>query len=78
MFVKQFCLRVCAAIVGCAMLLLPSAFGRDVSTLVPVGVARVDITPTGPVRLAGYASREVEVDTVGHATLGEGPGHRCE
>src|SRR4051812_39075721 len=34
----------------------PSAGGQEVS----VGVARVDITPDGPIRLSGYLVREAE------------------
>ncbi len=34
--------------------------GDDSSKLMPVGVAQIDITPDGPIRLCGYASREVE------------------
>lgn len=36
----------------------------DLRDLTPIGVAQVDITPTGPVRLAGYASRESETETI--------------
>jgi len=32
----------------------------DKSPLIPVGVARVDITPNGPIRLAGYGNRRTE------------------
>ena len=50
---------------------------------VPVGVARVDITPDGPIRLTGYGNRRTESDGVTHrlwakalaigGDLGDGP-----
>jgi hypothetical protein len=33
---------------------------------VPVGVARVDVTPEGPIRLTGYGNRQAESDGVTH------------
>lgn len=43
---------------------LANAAAQDESNLLPVGVAKVEITPTGPIRLAGYNSRKQETTTV--------------
>lgn len=48
---------------------------------IPVGVARIDITPEGPIRLCGYASRQTESDgiagqlTASALAMGGGDGH---
>ncbi len=41
-----------------ATALLPAAPGSDRPALIPLGAARVDVTPTEPIRLTGYASRK--------------------
>lgn len=42
----------------------PTASGTPPATLIPVGVASVDITPEGPIRLSGYGSRAHESEGV--------------
>ncbi len=54
-------LRFTVFVVLVAALALPAAAKE---TLYSVGVARVDITPDYPVRLAGYAVRKTECDSV--------------
>lgn len=44
--------------------LLPAHDPRDDAPLVPVGVAKLDITPTTPIRLTGYGSRAAESEGV--------------
>ncbi len=50
-----------AAVLFCAS--LPAHSADD--TLLPVGVAKVDITPEYPIRLSGYGSRRAESEGVG-------------
>ncbi|HQR07422.1 MAG TPA: neutral/alkaline non-lysosomal ceramidase N-terminal domain-containing protein, partial [Gemmatales bacterium] len=50
-------------IVICLMLLLPSGLYAQ-PTAVPVGIAKVDITPDYPIRLAGYGFRRTESEGV--------------
>jgi len=38
--------------------------GRSTAGLIPVGVAKVDVTPDYPVRLAGYAGRKTESEGI--------------
>jgi len=42
--------------------------------LYQIGVAKVDITPTYPIRLTGYAARNAESEDVVPASLGQGAG----
>ncbi len=60
LFVPRLCIPA-AVLLAC---LSASVLANEASSVVPVGVAQVDITPTGPVRLAGYASRETETETI--------------
>lgn len=55
------CWRLKIAVVMMAIL---SAVWSRADDTVPIGVARVDITPDTPVRLAGYASRKTESEGV--------------
>ena len=64
-------MRLKSALVACVPLSLvlaaPAARGAEASSeggTVPVGVARIDITPSFPVRLVGYASRTTESEGV--------------
>ena len=38
--------------------------GRSTAGLIPVGVAKVDVTPDYPVRLPGYAGRKTESEGI--------------
>ena len=59
---------------------LPGGVGDLVRPAVPVGAARVDVTPDFPVRLCGYASRETEANSAAQRlfarafAVGEGDG----
>jgi len=55
------CLRVFATLLVFT-LALPGLAAAD--EMVPIGVGRVDITPDGPIRLTGYASRKTESEGV--------------
>jgi hypothetical protein len=50
--------RFCLPLLFSTMLVTNSSAARDAS--VPVGVARIDITPAHPIRLSGYAVRKTE------------------
>lgn len=54
------CLRVLATLV--VFPLASAGFAEDET--VPIGVARIDITPDSPIRLTGYASRKTESEGV--------------
>ncbi|MDG2390030.1 MAG: neutral/alkaline non-lysosomal ceramidase N-terminal domain-containing protein [Planctomycetaceae bacterium] len=47
-----------------AAFLLPEILCADEQPLVPIGAAKVDITPPYPIRLTGYGSRPVEAEGV--------------
>ena len=47
-----------------AGLLLVANVSADEGRAVPVGVARIDITPEGPIRMAGYGDRRTESEGV--------------
>ncbi|MEY3609436.1 MAG: hypothetical protein RLZZ447_2224, partial [Verrucomicrobiota bacterium] len=46
-------------------MLVVAAPAAPVDALVPVGVARIDITPELPIRLTGYQSRAAEAVRIG-------------
>jgi hypothetical protein len=46
------------------LLVLTAGFSAHAAALLPIGVARTDITPEGPIRLCGYASRTTESEGV--------------
>jgi hypothetical protein len=54
-----------ASAVALLLFAAPPAPAAD-GPLIPVGLARVEITPQTPVRLAGYASRQTESEGVSH------------
>jgi hypothetical protein len=47
-----------------AWMLCVSAVAHGESDTLSVGVAKVDITPSGPIRLCGYAARTKESEGV--------------
>lgn len=54
-----------AGIVWCSLALANRvAAGEPSADMLPVGIARIDITPEGPIRLIGYASRTKESEGV--------------
>src|ERR1700722_331044 len=55
------CVSICIALIG-----LQPALAADQSSGWKAGVARVDTTPTKPVRMAGYASRTSPSEGVAH------------
>lgn len=58
-------LLACTIAVGSASCALPAREGRAAPESVPVGVARIDITPDEPIRLTGYADRRTPADSIG-------------
>jgi len=58
------CPQVALALMIVSILSLASAGPASADETVPVGVARIDVTPDGPIRLTGYASRKTESEGV--------------
>lgn len=53
--------RLCLALLCAAQ---PGTFAAAAEPLVPVGAARIDITPELPIRLSGYASRKADAERI--------------
>ena len=61
---RSFLARTAGAGLAVGSMAAAAAPGRSATGLVPVGVAKVDVTPDYPVRLPGYAGRKTESEGV--------------